>query len=106
PTATYQWYRNEAPILGATGPTLEIPNANVTDLGQYSVTVENANGSVRSDPSKVVMTGGFNIEAVDFNTGGQSLDVASQFPYLGGAYLGLPWVPGVDASDGPDQSGG
>ncbi len=37
---TYQWYRNENPIPGATGPTLTLQNLRVEDQGQYSVHVQ------------------------------------------------------------------
>jgi pectin methylesterase-like acyl-CoA thioesterase len=43
PEAVYQWFRNDRPIAGATGATLE-----ASDAGRYSVSVMNGAGSVKS----------------------------------------------------------
>jgi len=43
PDPTYQWFKNDRPIGGAVGNTLD-----VSDAGRYSVSVTNAAGTVRS----------------------------------------------------------
>jgi uncharacterized repeat protein (TIGR01451 family) len=45
----YQWYRNMAPIPGATTATLNIPDATGADNGMYHVEVRNDGGTVASD---------------------------------------------------------
>ena len=52
----YQWRLNGLNILGATGNTLGIPNAQPTNAGDYSVTVYNAAGVVNSDSAKLTVT--------------------------------------------------
>jgi hypothetical protein len=39
---SYQWYFNQAPISGATSPTLTVDNASLDDLGYYFVAVTNS----------------------------------------------------------------
>jgi hypothetical protein len=46
--ATNQWYKNEVAIAGETGSTLTINNATAGDMGQYHVTIANANGTATS----------------------------------------------------------
>jgi len=46
---SYQWFKNNAAIPGATNSTLALAVAQVADTGVYSVTVSNAGGSVVSD---------------------------------------------------------
>jgi hypothetical protein len=48
PPPEYQWLFNGAPIVGATGGTLQISNAQPGDLGTYAVMVTNLVGSVTS----------------------------------------------------------
>ena len=45
---TYQWLFNGAPISGATNLTLLLTNLNLSQAGNYSVTVSNAVGGVTS----------------------------------------------------------
>jgi hypothetical protein len=45
---TYQWYYDGVAILGATGGSYSIPDAQTYEDGTYSVTVTNAEGSVSS----------------------------------------------------------
>jgi hypothetical protein len=52
-----------------------------------------------SDDGDIAGSGYFLIEAEDFNTdGGQSVALADTMPYLGGAYMGLGGVMGIDYS--------
>lgn len=52
PTGTgpfeYQWRRNEAPVQGANGQTLELSNLTEADEGDYDVVVTNTVGSATS----------------------------------------------------------
>jgi len=45
----FQWDKNGEIILAATGSAFEITNAQISDSGNYSVTVSNVAGSVKSD---------------------------------------------------------
>ncbi len=54
---TYQWYYNNDTLLtNATGPSLTITNAQLTDAGGYSVVVSNAFDSVTSDTAQLVVS--------------------------------------------------
>jgi hypothetical protein len=54
---SYQWYRNDVPLPGATSATLVLQNVQHAQGGQYHVVVSNAAGAVRSrDASVVVLT--------------------------------------------------
>ncbi len=44
-TLTYQWSKDGAPIIGATGPSLTVTNASATDAGSYQVSVTGACGA-------------------------------------------------------------
>ncbi len=46
---SYQWYRNNVAIVGATGDTLTISSARSGDAGTYTVAVWNGSGSVTSN---------------------------------------------------------
>lgn len=50
---TYQWYKDDTVIVGATGPTLRWPRIQLADAGEYHVIASNAAGQVTS-PSAVV----------------------------------------------------
>jgi len=50
PDATYQWFRNGAPIAGAKGRTLAFAALRAADAGSYTVVVTNASGSTTSRP--------------------------------------------------------
>jgi hypothetical protein len=53
---SYQWYYNNTLLTNATGPSLTITNAQVTDTGGYSVIVTNAYGSVSSGAANLTVT--------------------------------------------------
>ena len=54
---SYQWYYNNDTLLtNATGASLTITNAQVTDTGGYSVIVTNAYGSVSSGTANLTVT--------------------------------------------------
>ena len=50
-TLAFQWARAGAPITGATAATLALPAVQLTDSGNYAVTVTSAFGSVTSNPA-------------------------------------------------------
>ena len=53
PMLTYQWFKDETAIAGATGPSLTINNIQGVDIGNYTVTVSNAAGSSTSNPASL-----------------------------------------------------
>lgn len=100
PLTSIQWYHNKVAIPGANTLTLTINNAGVGDVGDYYVEVRNANGSASSLPdnnARLLMKGGFVVEAEDFNhSSGQSVAAASTMPLAADLYAGLDGIPGVD----------
>jgi sugar lactone lactonase YvrE len=48
PPFTYQWYFDGSSISGATGPTYAVAGAQQSNVGNYSVSVSNAQGSATS----------------------------------------------------------
>ena len=54
---SYQWYYNDDTLLtNATNPSLTITNAQLTDIGGYSVIVSNASGSMPSDTAALTVS--------------------------------------------------
>lgn len=51
PVLTYQWFREEDPLLGQTAATLTLHNAQPALNGNYSCRVENTYGYVQSAPA-------------------------------------------------------
>jgi pectate lyase len=54
----YQWHHNGQPIPAATAATLDLFNVQLTDAGDYTVTITNPVGSATSDPATLTVTGG------------------------------------------------
>ncbi|MEP7372781.1 MAG: PQQ-dependent sugar dehydrogenase [Chitinophagaceae bacterium] len=52
----YQWQKDGATINGATGSTYTITSATVSDAGNYSVVVSNANGNITSTDAVLNVT--------------------------------------------------
>jgi len=113
--ATYQWYQNKVLIPGATSATLSIANAGVLNVGDYYVTVSNANGVSSSSPdndSRAIMKGAYVIEAEDYNHGGgQTVAAASTMPLMADLYMGKDGLPEIDYRNGspsgdPDSGAG
>ena len=53
---TYQWFRNGMVIPGETGSTLSIQNVMTTNIGLYSCTVRNSEGSANSSSTAISVT--------------------------------------------------
>jgi pectate lyase len=57
PPFSYQWYyNNDTPLANATNATLTITNAQLSDIGGYSVTVSNAYDSAESDTAELTVS--------------------------------------------------
>ena len=52
---SYQWYKNDAEITGATGPSYTITGAVEADAGKYYCRISNLAGSVQSDDSWLIV---------------------------------------------------
>ncbi len=48
---SYHWTFNGAPLPGATGPTLTLPNVQAASAGLYQVTVSNASAASPASPA-------------------------------------------------------
>lgn len=51
PSLAYQWQFNGTNLLGATNPTLTLPNVFPSSGGDYTVAITNAYGSITSNPA-------------------------------------------------------
>lgn len=58
---SYQWYLNNSPVPGATGPVYVVAQAQQSDAGAYTVTVSNLDGSAASQAAtlSVVLPAGY-----------------------------------------------
>ncbi|MCX8157379.1 MAG: immunoglobulin domain-containing protein [Verrucomicrobiae bacterium] len=54
PPLSFQWYRYETPLPGATGPTLVITNVSPWEMGVYNVVVTNRAGRAQASASLTV----------------------------------------------------
>lgn len=54
-TLSYQWMKNGAPLLGATGSSLTLSGTVLSDAGQYAVVVSNSAGSVTSTTASLAV---------------------------------------------------
>jgi pectate lyase len=52
---TYQWFKDGAPIAGATEPTLSLQDVLVDAAGDYTVQVSNGAGSALSSPATLII---------------------------------------------------
>ena len=55
PSLSYQWYRNNVPIAGATGTSFGLNSAQLADAGIYKVRISNSVGSVDSASAALVV---------------------------------------------------
>ena len=79
----YQWYRNGTLLAGKTLSQLLLANGQASNAGNYTVVVNNGNGSVTSAP--VTVTVGGSVAAVtgqwDFNRGDLSATIGQPLSY-------------------------
>ena len=54
-TLSYQWYKDDSAVEGATGPELEFDNISEADAGTYKVRVGDKNGSIDSQEVSVTV---------------------------------------------------
>jgi len=90
PTPTLQWRRDNVPIPGATGPTLNIPAPTLADAGVYDCLATNSCSSVPSAGVTVAFSD------VQFTTQPQNATVSEGAPVTftvaaGGAVSGYQW---------------
>lgn len=101
PTAmTYQWYRNNQPIAGATSTTYTVASTGAVDAGTYFLRITNAAGYVDTntvtvaialDPARRVSNFNFtsaitgNVRAIALIPGGGA--------YVGGDFASIPELP-------------
>ncbi|MBK8094516.1 MAG: immunoglobulin domain-containing protein [Verrucomicrobiaceae bacterium] len=52
---SYQWYRDNEAISGATGSSFTLPSAAVTDWGSYSVVIASSAGTVTSSSATLII---------------------------------------------------
>jgi DNA/RNA endonuclease G (NUC1) len=56
-TLTYQWFKDDAEVTGATGTTLTLTNIQLADAGTYTAVVTNSIGSATSNGAVLVISG-------------------------------------------------
>ncbi len=56
PIPDYQWFVNDEPLDGANQPVLTIPNVNLANRGEYTVSVTNSAGTETSNPALLTVT--------------------------------------------------
>lgn len=74
PPPTIQWFKNGEPIAGATHDFLDIVASSEEDCGTYICRVQNAHGTVFTDPFELTLAAGLPIllkspAAVDVEVG-------------------------------------
>ncbi|MES2694423.1 MAG: immunoglobulin domain-containing protein [Verrucomicrobiota bacterium] len=52
---TYQWFKDGAPIAGATAPVYSLPAVTASAAGRYTVTITNGAGSITSAPALLTL---------------------------------------------------
>lgn len=52
---TYQWFRNDVAIVGATSPALRLPSTTAADAGAYKLTATNSLGSATTSPATLTV---------------------------------------------------
>ncbi|WP_438481312.1 DNA/RNA non-specific endonuclease [Oleiharenicola lentus] len=56
-TLSYQWFKGEDAIVGATSTTLTVSNVQASSVGLYNVIVTNSVGSATSNNAELIVTG-------------------------------------------------
>src|SRR5262249_32530178 len=114
PVLGYQWFRNNILIPGATDSVLTINNVQGANIGNYTVTVTNAVGSVTSNSARLLIAAvslvnhapSLNSAQVDGSLQqmlGESLSVNGSTSVTGD--LLVPGTPQVMVNGSPSYSG-
>jgi len=76
PAPTFQWYKNDTLIPGATGSSYTITGVTSADSGSYTVVVTNSAGSVTSNPATLALglTGVWSGDTSRYNGGAGGTD--------------------------------
>lgn len=54
---TYQWFKDSVELSGATNPTFVLSQVSYEDAGSYYVEITTSDGSLGSDPAKILVEG-------------------------------------------------
>lgn len=92
PAPTLQWWKDGAPLAGATGATYAVASARPADAGTYSVVATNSAGSLTSAAAQVVVNAATVNAAPSFAT-----QPANQTAMLGGRVSLVVAVSGTPA---------
>jgi hypothetical protein len=87
---SYQWSLNNAPISGASAPTLSIASVKATDAGSYTVTVTNSVGATVSAPVSLTILSLVVPPAITSEPSKASANVGSSASFTVGASGTLP----------------
>jgi hypothetical protein len=92
----YQWQKDNSPILGATNDWYSIGNARLSDMGNYSVIVSNAGGSVTSIVARLTVTPNAILPTITAQPQGQTVNVGAKITLnvtaIGTPSLFYQWV--------------
>lgn len=104
-TLTYQWYKGDIAIEGATNTTLDWESISLSDAGTYKVVVSDSNGSITSNEvvvavdKRLAITGQpTGVTLVEGNTA--SLSVVAE----GAGTLTYQWYKGEEAVAGANKA--
>lgn len=79
---SFQWYKGETAISGATGAEYALPNLQPSAAGSYRVVVSNAAGSVTSEPAVVAVANSLPTRLVTYqNAVKQTASLISLYPF-------------------------
>lgn len=88
PRPALQWRKDAVPITGATGRTLAIPSAALSDSAIYDVVASNASGSAASAPARVNVVK--RRQTIEFQAANTSVAAGQQVALSANASSGLP----------------
>ncbi len=92
-TPTYQWYKNQAAIPGATSNPLVIPNATAADIGAYYVAVTVGNATLNSQMASALTDVPAPGKAFQQDSTGMTVMEAENYFAATKAPDGHAWVP-------------
>ena len=114
PMLSYQWFKENTAITGATNPSLAITNVQAADIGSYTVVVSNGAGGVTSDAATLSIAARALVNhAPAFNSGvleGSIQQMLGENVSLNGATsisgdLFVPGMPNVVLNGSPNYGG-